>query len=196
MYKRQALKTALQATRPNGSTHSYDLDAVRLGESATRTTSYTVPADACPTTYTTSGTASFTSFAGFAGQASGQAQTQVLDIQPPTLSVSATPDRLWPPNHKMKDIALAIDVHDNCDPNPAVRLISVTSSEPDNGLGDGDTADDIQGAALDTDDRAIQVRAERAGGGAGRVYTIRYRATDFSGNATEATTTVTVPHNP
>jgi hypothetical protein len=33
---------------------------------------------------------------------------------------------------------------DDFDTNPTVRLVSITSNKPDNGLGDGDTAGDIE----------------------------------------------------
>jgi hypothetical protein len=85
-----------------------------------------------------------------------------------------------------------IAVGDACDAKPSVRLVSITSSEPDNGLGDGDTPDDIQGAAFGTDDREFQLRAERSGPGNGRVYTIIYQAEDASGNTAEAQAIVTV----
>jgi hypothetical protein len=39
------------------------------------------------------------------------------------------------------------------------------------------------------------LRAERAGGGNGRVYTLTYRVTDGSGNETEAEAKVYVPHD-
>ena len=84
---------------------------------------------------------------------------------------------------------------DNCDPNPVVRLVSIVSNEPDNGLGDGDTANDIQGVALGTDDRAFQVRSERAGVGSGRIYTITYEAEDASGNKTTKQAVVMIPHS-
>jgi hypothetical protein len=71
----------------------------------------------------------------------------------------------------------------------------VTSSEPDNGLGDGDTVQDVQGAAFGTADVAFQVRAERAGGGSGRTYSIVYTAEDGSGNTTPANVAVDVPHS-
>jgi hypothetical protein len=76
-----------------------------------------------------------------------------------------------------------------------VRLISATSSEPDNGLGNGDTIGDIQGAQTGTDDREFDVRSERSRTGPGRVYTIVYEARDASGNATVRTATVVVPHS-
>jgi endo-1,4-beta-xylanase len=75
-----------------------------------------------------------------------------------------------------------------------VELVSITSNEADNGLGDGDTSDDIQGASYGTDDRQFLLRAERSGTGSGRIYTVTYSATDASGNATETTDEVTVPH--
>ena len=41
----------------------------------------------------------------------------------------------------------------------------------------------------------LKLRAERAGGGSGRIYTITYQATDDCGNSVTADATVTVPHN-
>jgi hypothetical protein len=76
-----------------------------------------------------------------------------------------------------------------------VRLVAITSDEPDNGKGDGNTAGDIVGAAIGEDDREFQLRAERSGGGDGRVYAITYEARDASGNTTRRTATVTVPHD-
>ena len=71
--------------------------------------------------------------------------------------------------------------------------MSVTSSESDNGLGDGDTTDDIQEFALDTPDVAGKLRAERAGGGPGRTYTFGYRGEDAACNAATCAATVHVP---
>jgi hypothetical protein len=126
--------------------------------------------------------------------ATDQVTVTVVDTQPPVVTLRMSPDHLWPPNHKMQNVQAIFDIQD-CDPSPMVQLVSVTSNEPENGLGDGDTAPDISGASLGTDDRQVQVRAERAGGGSGRIYTFVYRVTDHSGNATDATATVTVPHD-
>jgi hypothetical protein len=76
-----------------------------------------------------------------------------------------------------------------------VTLVSITSNEPDNGTGDGDTTDDIQGADFGTDDREFQLRAERSGSGGGRTYTITYEAVDDCGVSTTATAEVFVPHD-
>ena len=89
---------------------------------------------------------------------------------------------------------MTIVATDTCDANPVVRLVSIMSNEADNGLGDGDQPNDIQGAAFGTDDRQFQLRRERSGNGSGRIYTITYSATDASGNTTVRQATVTVPH--
>jgi hypothetical protein len=86
-------------------------------------------------------------------------------------------------------------VDDICDPHPTFVLTSITSNEPDNGLGDGDTPGDIQGADFGTADTSFKLRAERSGNLTGRVYTIVYTASDKSGNTSTATVRVLVPHN-
>jgi len=124
-----------------------------------------------------------------------EAMVVIVDTTPPTIDVTVSPDELWPPNHKLVPITATIDVADVCDPNPSVTLISVASNEPDNGTGDGDTANDIQDATIGSDDRSILLRAERKGNGTGRIYTIVYGAADQSGNTAEDTAEVTVPHD-
>ncbi|NJR16284.1 MAG: hypothetical protein HC785_11575 [Calothrix sp. CSU_2_0] len=121
-----------------------------------------------------------------------QAIATILDDdESPTLQVQAVPGELWPPNHKMVEIQVNKQVSDDFDANPTVRLISITSNEPDNGLGDGDTAGDIEIRP----NGKIFLRAERSGNGNGRVYTLTYSATDSAGNVTYSTTQVKVPKN-
>jgi hypothetical protein len=74
-------------------------------------------------------------------------------------------------------------------------LTSIVSNEPDNGTGDGDTANDIQDAAFGTPDTAFRLRAERAGPGDGRIYTIVYTGSDGSGNTASDVDLVVVPHH-
>ena len=130
----------------------------------------------------------------------------VIDTTPPDISVTVSPDTLWPPNHKMVDIVANVTVSDICDAAPSVVLTNVTSNEPgdakgkpwdsqDSTSGDGSTINDIQGAEIGTGDYNFQLRAERAGKGDGRVYTITYTVTDASGNSASASTTVVVPHD-
>ena len=123
------------------------------------------------------------------------ATVHVIDTTPPTIAVSLDRTVLWPPNHKMVTINATVSVADVCDPNPTFVLVSIVSNEPDNGLGDGDTVNDIQGASYGTADTQFQLRSERQGIGTGRRYTITYRGSDSSGNSTDAVVVVRVPHD-
>ena len=114
----------------------------------------------------------------------------ICEATPPAVTVTVDPDSLWPPNHQYVDVTATVEVED-FDSDPTISLISVTSNEPDNGLGDGDTPDDI----VIVDDFNFQLRAERSGNGDGRIYTITYEVTDDCGNSTIATAEVTVPKN-
>ncbi len=109
----------------------------------------------------------------------------VVDTTPPDiLEVTAKPDLLWPPNHKMKKIKVGMEATDACDPEPTCRVIGVTSDEPDH--------EDAELLGPNT----LKLRAERDGEGDGRVYTITVECRDATGgNATRRTTTVTVPHD-
>lgn len=70
----------------------------------------------------------------------------------------------------------------------STKVISVTSGEPDNGLGVGDTAGDFE----ITGDLTVNLRAERSGKGTARTYTITAEAADAAGNKTQKTTNVSV----
>jgi hypothetical protein len=113
------------------------------------------------------------------------------DASPPSLTVSVSPSVLWPPNHKYRDVTATVTVSDSVDPSPSVVLVSATSNEPDNAPGgaDGNTVNDV----LRVDDTHFRLRAERNENGAGRTYTITYRATDACGNSTTRSATVSVP---
>jgi hypothetical protein len=132
---------------------------------------------------------------GQGGTASDSVAVIVQDTTPPTLGVSLSPKLLWPPNHKLVPVVAVLEVSDLCDPSPTVVLVSIVSNEADNGQGDGDVGQDVQGASFGTDDRSFLLRAERAGGGAGRIYTVTYRARDASGNMRLASANVIVPHD-
>lgn len=124
----------------------------------------------------------------------------IPESEPPTLNVTASPAALWPPNHRLVDVAMQIDVADNCDPAPAVTLISVTSSDPEAGVTPADVppnrAPDITGADIGTSDEVVQLRAERWPQlGAPRTYTLTYRAIDRVGNEALATALVAVPRS-
>ena len=113
------------------------------------------------------------------------------EIAPSIDSISLTPDVLWPANHKYVDVTATVIASDNFDPSPLVSLLSVSSNEPDNGVGDGNTVNDI----VVIDDNNFRLRAERSGKGSGRVYSISYLVTDACGNTDTGTATVSVPHS-
>jgi len=116
----------------------------------------------------------------------------VVDTIPPVISnVKATPNLLWPPNHKMVAIAVTATATDTCGA-ATWKIISITSSEPVNSTGDGNTSPDWEITGAHT----AKVRSERSGVTGPRVYTITVQATDLSGNVSQPkTVTVTVPHS-
>src|SRR5439155_325804 len=69
--------------------------------------------------------------------------TRISDTVPPTLTVSATPAIVWPPDRRMAPVRLTIASSDACDSAPRVELIAVGSSE-----GNAVASLDIQGADL------------------------------------------------
>jgi M6 family metalloprotease-like protein len=131
--------------------------------------------------------------AGNSAQCSGT--VTVVDTTPPEIEVSVAPQVLWPPNHKLVTVEYTVAVSDICDDAVTWELVSLTSNEPDNGLGDGDKVDDIQGDDLGTADTTVNLRAERSGTGTGREYVATFEVTDCSGNAATASVTVYVPHD-
>jgi len=116
-----------------------------------------------------------------------------IDKTAPTISVVLDKTVLSPPNHKMVPITATVTVNDDVSGVASFVLTSITSNEPDNGTGDGNTTNDIQDAEFGTPDTSFSLRAERSGNGNGRVYTITYTVPDFAGHTATATATVTVP---
>ncbi|MGK2863265.1 MAG: T9SS type A sorting domain-containing protein [Chitinophagaceae bacterium] len=118
--------------------------------------------------------------------------TQVIivndNLAPVISNLTVSPSSLWPPNHKMHDITVNYHLTDNCISSPSSSL-SVTSNEPVNGTGDGDTAPDWS----ITNNHSVKVRAERAGNGNGRIYTITVSSNDGCNPTSTATATVKVP---
>ena len=104
----------------------------------------------------------------------------------PPIAVNVTPNVLWPPNHKYVKVTASVVTAPD-----ATLSVTVTSSEPDNGLGDGDTPNDIQQLSPNQ----FNLRAERAGGGPGRVYTVTYTATRACGTSATGVAQVLVPAN-
>jgi len=122
---------------------------------------------------------------------------QLDDMRAPVVEVRDEPFEIWPVNHKY--ISLTPDmflekVEDACG-RPinldSVDIVQVRSDEPEDHIGDGRTIQDI---VIDCPGD-LKVRAERMGGGNGRVYTITYRVTGENGEFTDAEVMAVVPHD-
>ena len=111
--------------------------------------------------------------------------------QPPDCSAAyADPDLLWPPDHKFENIYI-IGVTDPEGDAITLNIDSIFQDEPVDAKGSGHTAPDGQGVGTTT----AQVRAERVGGGDGRVYHIAFTADDGNGGTCNSEVTVGVRPN-
>jgi len=127
-------------------------------------------------------------------------QVTVVDTTPPIISaIVPDPGTLWAPNHKLVPVAITARAADVCDVAPKCQIVSVTSNEPILGPGSGNTSPDwviedpgpkVSPAAL-----GVQLRAERAGDGTGRIYVVNVSCADASGNTTRGSATVSVSHD-
>ena len=126
---------------------------------------------------------------------------QTITINGNTYTLEGKTLVLWIPNHQYQTVSvndLIASATDGCDSgvNRADVVISrVTSDEPANtpGNDDGNTPTDI---VISPDCKSVQLRAERANNGNGRVYTITSKVTDAAGNTTTVTSTIPVRRNP
>ena len=103
---------------------------------------------------------------------------------------------LWPPNHKMVAISIETNASDTSGQLPTLSA-SVTSNEPQEGLGDGDLTPDWTSPMINqmTGVITFQLRAERSEAGDGRRYTVSITATDEAENTSTATVEIIVPHD-
>lgn len=140
----------------------------------------------------------------------------VQDTLPPELMCTTDRAMLWPPKHAMIPVTILITATDECaDPGDILPItVRVSSDEPDDapGGGDGHTYGDVDGhdgytAPVDVTAKfaydpltgrwtgTVRLRAERAGSGDGRKYTIDVEAFDSHGNAAVTSCCVVVPHD-
>jgi hypothetical protein len=119
------------------------------------------------------------------------------DQRPPVIVVREEPHVMWPPNHKYVRITpemLLESAEDACgrpiDLSTAV-VIELRSDEPEDHKGDGKTVDDMMVRCPNL----VKLRAERMGGGNGRVYTVVFRITAESGVSADAEGKIIVPHD-
>lgn len=120
---------------------------------------------------------------------------EVIDSTAPTLAPIPNITILWPPNHRMADVVIAANAHD--DSGCFTLSARVTSNEPEDGLGDGDMSPDWTDPVIDQASGVItlQLRAERSGNGDGRIYSVEITATDCSGNSSRAVVEIVCPHD-
>jgi hypothetical protein len=120
----------------------------------------------------------------------------VVDTGLPVINMNGQSYTMWPPNHGYQTFNVTqfvTSASDGCDGTIDINdvvISKVTSDEPENGGGDGNTNNDIVIAA---NCKSVQLRSEREGGGNGRVYTIHFRVKDANGNVATATAKVKVP---
>ncbi len=136
-----------------------------------------------------------------ASDPSGNAATPVMrtvnvvDTVAPVIVLNGNTPSMWPPNHKYQTFSVSdfvASVTDGCDTGLGVGdvvITQVTSDELENSGGDGNTLNDI---VIAGDCKSVQLRAERDGGGDGRVYAITFSVKDGSGNVGTATAYVLV----
>lgn len=96
----------------------------------------------------------------------------------------ASTETLWPPNHEFWPIKILGVTGDDV----TIIIDSIYQDEPVDSTGDGAFAPDGNGVGTDT----ASVRAERDGGGNGRVYHMRFHATNPGGSCS-GEVLVTVP---
>ena len=143
-------------------------------------------------------TVTYTSSDTTGNTASCDSTISVVDTTPPTVSVGH-PAPLLPANHQYHTVSLDdchIEVQDTCggplSPSTShAEITCVTSNEPDNSHGDGNTINDI----VILDDHTLKLRAERDGGGNGRVYNVHFRVKDQAGNPQDGVCSFVVPHD-
>ena len=124
-------------------------------------------------------------------EATASATKEWVNSPPDCSGITASPNTLWPPNHKFHTVTLSGATDPDGDP-VTLTVTGVTQDEALNGLGDGDTSPDAQAGASSNQ---VQVRAERSGTGDGRVYRISFTGSDGRGGTCTGTATVGVPHD-
>jgi uncharacterized repeat protein (TIGR01451 family) len=118
--------------------------------------------------------------------------TTSINLNPICAAAATGLDDLWPPNHKYVNGQIAGVTDADGDP-VTLTITGITQDEPvdADGNGDGHTSPDATVGSAG----AFQVRAERAGGGDGRVYSISFSASDAQGGSCTGTLAVGVPHD-
>ncbi|MEW5987591.1 MAG: pectin acetylesterase-family hydrolase, partial [Chloroflexota bacterium] len=124
------------------------------------------------------------------GQGKDSLVVEVLNRPPDCSAAAPSTATLWSPNHEFVPITI-LGVTDPEGDSITITVDSIWQDEITDGNGDGNTEVDGQGVGTSV----AQVRAERAGGGDGRVYHISFTAADGHGGLCSGTVLVSVPHD-
>jgi hypothetical protein len=111
-----------------------------------------------------------------------------IDQMAPTITCSATPDVLWPPDGKPAAVSVTCHVDDGGSGPAGFVLSSIRSNE-------GNIATEQSGFVVGEASTRGTLLADRSGTGTGRVYTLAYTGSDRAGNTARTRVTVTVPRD-
>lgn len=111
-----------------------------------------------------------------------------IDNTAPVVTCVADPATLWPPNGKLMPVSVDLSLTDALSDGVTYLMTVAASNEPG-------AATDIAGFTVGGQALSGQLRAQRSGGGTGRIYTLGYQGMDLAGNTASCSTTVTVPHD-
>jgi hypothetical protein len=113
---------------------------------------------------------------------------KIADHPSPDCSgAAAAPKTIWPPDHKLVPVAIRLKGEEEDDEETTIAITAIAQDEPPTGL----NPPDATGLGTAT----ARLRAERAGGGDGRVYHLTFTATDEDGGSCTGNVTVCVPHD-
>jgi len=117
--------------------------------------------------------------------------SQVIRNKPPSCDRAiASPQLLWPPNHKYVDISINNVVDPDGD-TVTIVINGIKQSESTSETGSGNTCPDGKGIGTGI----ASVRSERSGNLNGRRYAISFTASDGKGGSCQGTVGVCVPHD-
>lgn len=174
----------VEATSANGATVTFTATATDVVDGDVPVTCTPASGSTFPAG-TTVVECSATSSRGLTATGHFNVTVTVTDTDPPVIiSITATPNRLWPVNKRLVDVVVTVNAVDDVDATLTARITGVLVSEN----------------VPDTDwflrnDLTAVLRADRNGKEQPRIYTLVVEVSDSSGNIATGTVNVTVPHD-